>query len=237
MTIISPLPLIFVGLGIWGKAWDRSRAGKQLFLVLFFLYTLFFYSVWFARTRHMTIFLPVITIWMALGLIKVSKWWQQDIIPLLPDNRWLKHPRLIHIILVLLFAVLFLKPLTYPIRKPLYEEPLEYKKAGHIIKTDWQQHDRSAKPAIMALYPWPAFYAGGRHIQIPDADPPDVFALIETEQPDYLVCAERMFKYGIYYKKGKAFIEMFLKPEVPSGFRLVGTAGITGARAYIYARE
>lgn len=65
------LPL--VGLGLFGEAWNRTRA-KREFLLLLSLLPVMAFLVFFIQERYIAALLPTLILWLAAGLVKLGEW-------------------------------------------------------------------------------------------------------------------------------------------------------------------
>ncbi len=176
----------------------------------------------------MTVFVPALTIWMALGVGLAAEWAQISFGRSGRASR-VRSTALTAAVVALVF-VSFLKPLTYPVRRNPYEEPLEYKLAGLWIKDHFQE---APSPRVMASFRWPSFYAGAEYIMMPDAGLRELPDLILNSRADLLVVGERGFRWGI--GKRKFFVDRLITtPEEFPEFELLAVVGVPEAQAWIF---
>ncbi|MEZ5422177.1 MAG: hypothetical protein R2682_03660 [Pyrinomonadaceae bacterium] len=68
--------------------------------------------------------------------------------------------------------------------------PFEEKDAGLWIKA----HADKPSPLVMSSHITPAFYAGAKHIYLPDEDLPTIVEYAKLRKTDYLVFSERRMR-------------------------------------------
>lgn len=159
--------LILMILGLFGKAWDRTRAMEYGYLLAFVGFFWFALVPMFHFTeRYMLPMVPIALIWSSFGIEYLSDWFEKTW-----ESLTLKIKNKRQVVFRTAFMLLFLGSVFIPIyarmivRNPdeatEWAEPVEQKKAGLWLKEYCGEH----VPIVMAWSHAVSFYAGNYNIK------------------------------------------------------------------------
>jgi hypothetical protein len=190
--IFPPTFVLLAGLGLFRKGWTRNRLRREAYLFSFVLATLVGYVVTLPNIRFLIPLLPLLLCWPAKGIFESVEWMSETAEKTFVAKRF--RPYIKHAAASLIFAVLLLSllPLSaYLWRGDKWGDYYGQKRAAVWIK----EHDASHAPVIMSTVPVAAFYAGGRHVALPDEESEPLIARAQREGVEYLIVNERDFKH------------------------------------------
>lgn len=188
------IPYFFVLIALVGffyKPWTYFRSAKEIYLLSFFFCTLVGYALSTIELRYLFPVIPILIAWVAKGIIESGDWTSKSLSNLLRTSRPV-NPRFVRIFILLVMAA-WLVPLFLTQFKPdeLENVPFEEKQAGLWIKNQTTQ-----APLVMSSHAAVAFYAGGKHLFIPDEEFSTVLEYARRKKVNYLVFSERRAKYS-----------------------------------------
>ena len=184
---LLPYPLLLlVVVGFVGAPWTRGRWAADAYLLSFFLCSLLGYALTVIELRYAFAMLPLLLAWTSRGVDVIGRWAAAAVARLRRgrppvDPMW---PRLV----IALGTVLALTPRFPVFLAPdrLQQVPFEEKRAGL-----WLAARSDSSTLVMAASARVAFYAGARHLFVPDADLATVLQYAARRRVDYLVFGER----------------------------------------------
>lgn len=185
--MFPPLLILLAGLGLFRARWPKERVEREFYLLLFFTSTLMGYALTLRNPRYLVPLMPLFIFWVSKGIVELEDWlietgdYNNKLKKLLVKNQNLIRPL---IVTVVFFSLL--PAMTYPMRGHKLDQPLEQKRAAVWIKN----HSDSA-PLIMSTGPWAAFYAGGKHIYLPDEEYSVLIDYARHKKVDYIIVDER----------------------------------------------
>jgi 4-amino-4-deoxy-L-arabinose transferase-like glycosyltransferase len=187
------IPYFFILIAIVGffyKPWTRSRTAREVFLFLFFISTLIGYALSAVELRYLFPVIPILICWTAHGIVGVSEWTSKSLLNL--SGARLKITPLSLQIVTLIVMVVMLFSLFAVQLKPdeLQNVPFEEKQAGLWIKNN----SESAPLVVMSSHGTAAFYAGAKHLFVPDEDFSTVLEYAKRQKVNYLVFSQRRLK-------------------------------------------
>jgi 4-amino-4-deoxy-L-arabinose transferase-like glycosyltransferase len=185
--LLPPFLIGLVVLGLFHSSWDAQRWEQELYIALFLGATIAGYSLAIFSSRLMVPFLPLFLIWAGRGIQVLGDWGLKSL-PQVGVARWaaLRQPAVASGVVLAVVFVSLLPEITLAWRKGKWREPVEHKMAGRWIKSN-----DADRPFIMAVNPWAAFYAEGRHVYIPKADYGAVVVYARRKQVKYLIVSNR----------------------------------------------
>lgn len=190
--IFPPTFVLLVGLGLFRKRWLSNRWRREFYLFSFVLATLAGYAVTLPNIRFLVPLLPILLCWLSKGVIEFAEWAVDTMEETKGARRLLPFVRKAIVPLVITGLLASLLPLSvYLWRGDKWGDYYGQKRAATWIK----EHDTSKVPVIMSTVPIPAFYAGGRHVELPDEDYATLIERARREGVGYLVINERDFRY------------------------------------------
>lgn len=189
---VLPIPFIIVAIvGFFRRPWTRLRAAKEVFLLSFVMCTLVGYAASSVELRYLFPLVPILIAWVASGAVEFARWLTDSIREIAG-----RPYRIVNIEVASVFTLVLLLAAFTPLFFAVFgtEEPgrvpYEEKTAGLWIK----DHEGSSRPVIMAPNILPAFYAGAKHLYLPDEDLSTVIEYARRRQVDYIVFSKRRTK-------------------------------------------
>jgi hypothetical protein len=187
---ILPIPFAMLAIiGFFRKPWTRERAAKELFLISFVLSTIVGYAVSAVELRYLFPIIPMLMAWAAHGLVEFSQWLADTARDFVPE-RHVGAGRVTAGVMLIMLAIS--APVFFYVLKPdsIANVPFEEKDAGLWIK----DHKGSAQITLMSANITPAFYAGAKHLYLPDEDLETTLEYAKSRKVNYLVFSERRDK-------------------------------------------
>lgn len=189
-TLLWPsLFIILIVIGFFYHPWTRWQTAKEIYLLSFFVCTLFGYAATVIQVRYLFPILPIIIGWIANGTIQFGNWASNTV------SNVLQTRKRVDPIFAQIFTLLIIgSALVYSIPTQMLLEsweklPFEEKQAGL-----WIKNHSALPPLIMAQGPIVAYYAGADHIFVPNEDLPTVLKYAKRKNVNYLVLSERRWK-------------------------------------------
>lgn len=205
---ILPLSFLFVALaGFFCRPWTRERAAKEVYLFSLVVCTLIGYAASAVELRYLFPLVPILIAWTANGMAEFSGWVSRSL-RFVFGRVWKIRPQIVS--LSLLFLLLgSLVPLFGSVFKAddIANVPFEEKDAGLWIKA----HADKPGPLVMSSHITPAFYAGAKHIYLPDEDLSTIIEYAKLRKIDYLVFSERRMRDA----------PAIFADDIPQGLKLV----------------
>lgn len=188
---VLPYPFILIAIiGFFYKPWTRFRAARELYLFSFFLCMLIGYAFSAVELRYIYPLIPILIAWVAKGIVEFSDWTSKSLINLLRTRRQIK-PLLVQICVLIIFAALLTPSIISQNEvKNFQNVPYEEKQAGLWIK------NRTAGQAalVMSTNVTPAYYAGAKHLYLPDEEFLTVLEYAKRKKVNYLIYSLRRIK-------------------------------------------
>lgn len=189
---VLPLPfLIIATVGLFRRSWTRSRAAKEIFLLGFVVCTLAGYAASSVELRYLFPLVPILIAWVASGAVEFGQW-LTDSIEQIAGRRY----RAVNVNIASAFTLALLLASFTPLFLAVFgtEEPgrvpYEEKVAGLWIK----DQGGTSNPVVMSANILPAFYAGAKHLYLPDEDFSTVLEYARRRRVDYIVFSKRRSK-------------------------------------------
>jgi 4-amino-4-deoxy-L-arabinose transferase-like glycosyltransferase len=180
------LPYSFILLcivGLFRTAWTAERAFKEMYLAAFVASTLIGYAATVVEVRYLVPLLPVLLCWTSHGMLEFEGWVAATLSQLDVTLR----PRMLRVALFTAMTSVLAPSFVAPMVRSKWDGlPFEHKEAGL-----WMKGRSPDSPLIMAEGPWDAFYAGGRHIYLPDESYSRVLDYARRKRVDYIVVGAR----------------------------------------------
>jgi 4-amino-4-deoxy-L-arabinose transferase-like glycosyltransferase len=206
--MFPPLFMAVALIGLMGQPWGARRLAREIYLALFVAASLAGYALAVLEVRYLVPVLPILLGWVAKGILELESWSTRT-----AANLGIRFPggrRSASVAVLALLIASRLASLTYPGRvSPWQDLPLEHKTAGL-----WIRDHGPREPLIMAAGPWAAYYAGGRHLYLPQEARPTVLDYARRERIDYLIIDER------FRSKYSSLMSLLEARETPPGLRL-----------------
>lgn len=191
LPTILPFSFLFIALaGFFCRPWTRGRAAKETYLFSLVLCTLIGYAASAVELRYLFPLVPILLAWTAHGIVEFSEWVSRSL-RFVFGRIWRIRPLIVSLsILILLLGSLV--PLFGSVFKAddIANVPFEEKDAGLWIKA----HADKPSPLVMSSHITPAFYAGAKHIYLPDEVVPTIIEYAKLRKIDYLVFSERRMR-------------------------------------------
>lgn len=177
--------LPFVILGLFRRAWDRERLGKEVFLVTVCLPFLVFltFQIW---PRYLLPMTPVLLLWAARGVVELEDWIEASARKI-RANRTQRRPRAWFFVPRVLAAILLLGILVAkPVKARMLDQmPVEYRTAGL-----WMKENLPPQAIILARKPEVAYYAQRRMRPLPNEELPRILRYAQAQKAQYMVVDE-----------------------------------------------
>ncbi len=181
--------LLLVALGLFGTAWNRERAVKELFLVAAIL-PVFIFLPFHIELRYFAPMLPVLLLWVAKGIVALADWLQQTALNLSSPPQPLGIPaalgRGVIILLPLLLVLYFLVLQPRIVRDGVAGVNVSRRDAG-----SWLKANTSSDVLIMSRDTEVPFYAERRWAATPNEEYDVFIAYVRRRGAAYLVVDER----------------------------------------------
>ncbi|UCF79224.1 MAG: glycosyltransferase family 39 protein [Candidatus Eiseniibacteriota bacterium] len=146
ILLASPLLLLLVPLGLFGRKWEKENGGPELILLLVGVFPFALYSMFQVNFRFLIPFLPVYLLWGARGCGVLCDWLRENV-----SNRRLVY----YLALVLVFGSLVAYT-AHKYRTGEEGQAIEYKEIGMWIRANEGEGAR-----ILAHSGCPASYYAG----------------------------------------------------------------------------
>ncbi len=176
--------MLFVGLGLFGKTWDRRRFEREAYLIAFCLITCLGYAASVVQTRYFYILLPIFFGWIAAGIIRFERWFYDSIFERNSKDRTGFKSRNAFVICCLVIIFFYVLPLSYFINKP--DSAFEARDAGI-----WLKENAEKSPLIFSASSLPVFYAEGRQLLPETKDVAQIFEQLKNSRTDYVITTKR----------------------------------------------
>ncbi len=188
---LLPYPFILLAIiGFFYKPWTRFRAARELYLFSFFLCMLLGYALSAVELRYIYPLIPILIAWVAKGIVEFGDWTSKSLTNLLRTSRRIK-PLLVQICVLIIFTALLTPSiLSQDEFETILDVPYEEKQAGLWIKN--QTAGQAA--LVMSSNATPAYYAGAKHLYLPDEEFLTVLEYAKRKKVNYLVYSLRRIK-------------------------------------------
>ncbi len=187
---ILPFPFILIAaIGLFLRRRTIHRSGKAIYLLSFVACTYVGYAVTVIELRYLYALLPIFLGWVAFGTTAFGDVISESCERYLKIG--LKFKNVIVQTLILLILIGFLgRLLLYHFGPPqLQDIPFEEKQAGL-----WLKHHSKPNSLVMAPNATVAFYAGAKHIFLPDEEFSTILEYARRRSVDYVVLNERRLR-------------------------------------------
>lgn len=152
LSMASPWMILLAIMGFFRKGWDETRLKKELYLLSFFSFTPFLYSLLFVpNARHLIPVLPIIAVWTGKGIEELSSWFSESMSNFgfhLSLERE-KKIMVLFMLIVLLHSIL-----------SIFGAGRERPRAAAKEVGFWMKDNLPAKPVIMSTNSQVSYYAG-----------------------------------------------------------------------------
>lgn len=188
---ILPLPFLILAVaGFFRRPWTKMRAAKEVYLFSFVACTLIGYAASTVELRYLFPIIPILIAWAANGVVEFGRWSASTVRAVSGTSRKISPASIAFCVLLVLLGSM--TPLFFNVFKPddMSTVPFEERNAGLWIK----EHAERSNPLVMSSNITAAFYAGARHLYLPDEDLSTVVRYAKSRQADYLVFSERRTK-------------------------------------------
>jgi 4-amino-4-deoxy-L-arabinose transferase-like glycosyltransferase len=178
--LLSPLVLLLIGAGLFARPWSVNRLGLELYICAFVLTTFLGYAFAIQQLRYLVPLTPLALCWAAVGAVRTASWLNVTLARCAQGRfpRFHVGPRRA-LTAVTAVVVLNLSVITI---LSIRNDDWDPRQAA-----EWIRSQGVKSPLIMATGPWPAFYAGGRHLYIPNEEFNVVLAYAKRKKIDFLV--------------------------------------------------
>lgn len=180
------LPL--VGLALFGEAWNRARAKRELLLILSLLPVMAF-LVFFIQERYIAALLPTLILWLAAGLVRLGEWvagTARWLFGASDGSRWRRWGTWLPTLLIVAMLVVALPRVMDNTARGSFR--YAHKTVGLWMKENLAT---TRDTVIMARYPAIAFYADAQWEPTPNATWPEVLRYARHVGADYFVLDSR----------------------------------------------
>ncbi|MDH7489218.1 MAG: glycosyltransferase family 39 protein [Anaerolineae bacterium] len=228
------LPLL--GLGLFGEAWNRTRA-KREFLLLLSLLPVMAFLVFFIQERYIAALLPTLILWLAAGLIKLGEWvagtagllWaRRGASSLSPlghgGDAWRRWGTWLPTLLIAAMLVVALPRVMDNTARGSFR--FAHKTVGLWMKDNLAT---TRDTVIMARYPAIAFYADAQWEPTPNATWPEVLRYARHVGADYFVLDSREVE-----KLRPQLAFLMDESQIPPELELVHVDTSEGERLVVY---
>ena len=181
VLLASPLLLLLIPIGLFGRKWEKESRGVELVLVLSGLLPFVLYAFFDFELRYLVPFLPLYLLWAARGCEALCEWLRTNISP---------RPVICSIVLVMVFASLV--PFTVKKYRTIADnQPLEYREIGRWIRNNF---DRGVRLLAHSGCPV-SYYAGSPEATfIPWTDAKGLMRYARFHGYDMLLVDEEYFR-------------------------------------------
>ncbi len=187
---LLPYPIILIAIiGFFYKPWTRFRAAREFYLLSFFLCMLIGYAFSVVELRYVYPLIPILIGWASKGIVEFSDWLLKSLANILRTSRRI-NPFPVQICVLIIFIALLTPSILSQIEvKQFQEAPFEEKQAGLWIKN--QTPDQAG--LVMSSSATPAYYAGAKHLYLPDEEFLTVLEYAKRKRVNYLVYSQRRY--------------------------------------------
>jgi hypothetical protein len=186
--VFPPSFMLLAGLGLLRRSWTRDRALKELYLMLFVSATLIAYAFTVVEARYFVPLLPILLAWAAKGIIELEDWlagtfqFYGKVFSERAKNRIGGT-----VVALLVLCSLPTSVFVFPAWSGWKYQMLELKRAGQWIGGS----AGISAPLVMSNDKRVAYYAGGRHVPMPNASDESLVAEAWLRKADFVVIDER----------------------------------------------
>jgi 4-amino-4-deoxy-L-arabinose transferase-like glycosyltransferase len=182
-AIVPPLFLILIGLGLFANAWNIRQIRLGLYVGSFIFATFLGYALTYHNERYLVPLIPLALCWAANGAVVAGRRVYNTLAHRAPGVLSTIIGRGQAIAAVILIVVLS-QSVTTLLRMRKDRGPQR-------AAAEWIKAQGLDSPLIMATGPWPAFYAGGRHLYIPNEELTVVLDYAKRKKVDFMVLEAR----------------------------------------------
>jgi hypothetical protein len=181
MLLTTPLLLLLVPLGLFGRRWSKSGRAVELVMLLVGVFPFVLYAVFLVQIRYLVPFLPIYLLWGARGCEVIGKWLRENV----PQGAAVHTA-----VLLVVFASLI--PFTINRFSVVRAgQRVEYREIGR-----WIRGNTDGDVKVLAHPGCPvSYYAGDPEASfIPWTDPEGLIHFARHHQYGYLVVDEGYFR-------------------------------------------
>ncbi len=217
--LASPLLLLLVPLGLFGRTWRRGDRASEFTLLLVGLFPFLLYAIFRVELRYSIPYLPIYILWGACGCEVLLSWLRDNLSP---------RPFVTAIALFVILASL----VPYTVRRYrliALSQPVEYREIGR-----WLRENGGEGARVLAPSGWSVGYYAGNPIStyIPWTDPDGLIRFAEHHRFEYLVLDEQ------YIGKARPPLTPLLRDDPYPGTEAVHTfRSHSGGRILLFRLE
>lgn len=190
LPALLPYPFIFLAIfGFFYRTWTRFRAARESYLISFFLFMLLGYALTVVELRYVYPLVPILIAWTVKGIVEFGDWTSESLFKVLRTSRRIRPLSIQVCLVVVLIALVAPSVFSLNERGTFGDSPTEEKQAGL-----WIKDTAADPPVVMSVSATPAFYAGGRHLFLPNEDLQTVLDYAKRKKVDYLIFSQRRLK-------------------------------------------
>jgi 4-amino-4-deoxy-L-arabinose transferase-like glycosyltransferase len=198
-SFVSPLLVSLVALGLFGRPWQRALTISQCYLLFVILGVpcLALAGTYFVDTRHILLFLPVMIIWAANGIVLLSGWASATMQLADSEVRIAKRAGLA---VGLTSAAILIMIATYGVRKVWDLTTFDYKSQPVKQAGRWLDALAPGPKTIMDGSTILAFHATASYVPFPYSDSSLALKYIEKKGINFIVLREEWLSPAPYIK-------------------------------------
>ena len=176
------LPLM--GLGLFGRTWDRRYAARAGYVLVMMLPALLVMLLWQQGPRYYVPFVPFAIILAAEGWQVLERWGRDSVSRILSTEKSDRWNKLVPWAVGVMIIIPTLPFVNTAIKNDAYQS--SYKLAG-----EWIKHDGGPGKKVMEIEYSAAYYSGGDALILPSADYNRTTAYARLANDDYLVITKQ----------------------------------------------
>jgi len=191
LPTILPYPfIVLLFAGFFCRPWTRARAAREIYVFSLVMSTLIGYAASTIEMRYLFPLTPILIAWAANGITEFGDWAVRSIRRIFGIARKL-NPLFVDV-LILILLLGSLTPLFVSVFKTedIVDVPFEEKAAGLWIK----DHATRSIPVVMSSHITAAYYAGAKHLYLPDEELSTIIEYAKLRKVDYVVFSERRMR-------------------------------------------
>src|SRR3984893_17129831 len=198
-SFVSPLLVSLVALGLFGRPWQRALTISQCYLLFVILGVpcLALAGTYFVDTRHILLFLPVMIIWAANGIVLLSGWASATMQLAGSEGPIARRAGLA---MGLTSAAILIMIATYGVRKVWDLTTFDYKSQPVKQAGRWLDALAPGPKTIMDGSTILAFHATASYVPFPYSDSSLALKYIEKKGINFIVLREEWLSPAPYIK-------------------------------------
>lgn len=218
--LFSPIILILFGAGLFLGDSERTKKSSVLFLA-FVPYLAFPFFI--VDERYFVPFVPIILIWVARGIVEISRW---SVRPMKDANikvSWVPQRQFFIEGLIVIFVITSFVPFTF---RPFLRNEIKpniYKEIG-----EWMKSNLPRDAVLLCRKPWIPFYADKKQVTLPVASFDKVLKFAHYRKADYLIVDEND---NVRPELGFLFEEKYVSKDLKLSHKFKDSSG---KKIYVY---